>query len=225
MSVIEPSAGTGTGPTPAPSSMPTPTPTSPSTGDPAPADRHDAPPVAEQVSFIIEHKVRPGHQAEYEKWLHTIITEAGKYHGHLGAHVAKPPPGGDTYVISVRFAEREDALHWMNSDTRKHLMAQARPHIAGPEHLKILSGIDYWFTPATGGVSPPRWKQWLTTVSAIWPIAILLPHILKHLFQAVPALGRVPFAQLISTMITVGLLVYVIMPRYSRLIARWLSKK
>ncbi len=217
MSVLEPTGLPGTGPaSPA---------TPPMAGEPPPVSHHDAPPVAEQVSFIIEHKVRPGHQAEYEAWLHNIITEAGKYHGHLGAHVAKPPPGGDTYVISVRFAEREDALHWMNSDTRKHLMEQVRSHIAGPEHLKILSGIDYWFTPATGGVSPPRWKQWLTTVSAIWPIAIILPHILKYLFQAVPVLGRVPFAQLISTMCTVGLLVYVIMPRYSRLIAKWLAKK
>lgn len=192
---------------------------------PTTAPHHDVPPMAEQVSLIVEHKVKPGHERQYEEWLHNIINVAGTFEGHLGAHVAKPAPGGDnTYTSAVRFADREDALRWMSSDTRKHLMHDVIRHIAAPERLTIKSGIDYWFTPATKGITPPRWKQWMTTVSVIWPLSIIVPHVLGYLYREVPILGHTPIPQLIGAMCTVGLLVYVIMPRYSRLLAKWLSK-
>ena len=176
------------------------------------------------MSFIIEHEVKPGHEAQYETWLHNLIGEAGKYHGHMGTHVQRPGPGGDTYVISVRFAEREDAVRWMNSGTRATLMQDVMQHIAAPEKLQIRSGIDYWFTGATGGIAPKRWKQWLTTVSVIWPLSMVLPRLLGYLFRAVPPLGQMPWAQLVTAMCMVGLLVYVIMPHYSKLLSKWLSK-
>lgn len=180
---------------------------------------------AEQVSFVIQHKVKPGHHAEYETWLHHIIGEAAKFHGHMGAHIARPPGDGDTYEISVRFASREDALAWMNSATRADLVRDVLPLIQEPERLVIRSGIDYWFTPATENhVAPPRWKQWLTTVSVIWPLSMLMPLALGYVFRVVPILGRFGVAQLVTAMCMVGLLVYVIMPPYTRAISKWLSK-
>lgn len=179
----------------------------------------------EQVSFIIQHRVKPGHHEAYEEWLHRIIQEAGKFPGHMGAHIARPAAGGDLYEISVRFATREDAERWMNSDVRKQLVEELFQHITEPEHLDIKSGVDYWFTTATGGKSPPVWKQWLTTVSVIWPLSLVLPWVLNTiLFRPFPLLAHWGVAQLISAMAMVGLLTYVIMPRYTKAIRGWLTK-
>lgn len=181
--------------------------------------------LADQVSFIITHHVLPDRHDDYEKWLHNIITEAAKYKGHMGAHVMRPGPGEDIYEIAVRFATRADAEEWVNSETRRNLIHDVEPLISEPEKLNIKSGIDYWFTSVTAGNRPPKvWKQWLATASVIWPLSMILPFVLAPLFENVPIVGEFGVRQLVSALVTVGLLVYVIMPRYTRLIAKWLSR-
>lgn len=181
--------------------------------------------LGEQVSFIIQHHIKPGHQEQYEEWLHRTILEAAKYKGHMGTQVARPGPGGDLYEIAVRFATRADADRWVESQRRKDLVAEVVPHIAEPERLQIRSGVDYWFTSVTEGhVAPKRWKQWLTTVSVIWPLSMALPFLLGYLFRAVPVLETFGVRHLVSAMCMVFLLMYVFMPPYTRAISRWLSK-
>lgn len=179
----------------------------------------------EQVSFIIQHNVKPDRHEAYETWLHSIIGEAGKFPGHMGAHVARSAKGGNLYEISVRFASRADAERWANSSVRQKLVEELADLVTEPEHLNIQSGVDYWFTAATGGKSPRVWKQWMATVSVIWPLSLVLPWILRTLvFDPFPLLGVWGIAQLISSMTMVGLLTYVFMPRYTRAIRSWLTK-
>lgn len=183
------------------------------------------PTLSEQVSFIIQHHVKPDRHAEYEEWLKKTILEAAKYPGHMGTHVSRPTDGNDTYEIAVRFATRRDAENWINSQKRKDLIREVEAHIAEPEKLNIKSGIDYWFTSVTEGHKPPkRWKQWLTSVSVIWPLTVFIPMLLDPLFDAVPVLGAWGMRQLVTAMAVVFMVVYVVMPPYTRAIARWLSR-
>lgn len=179
----------------------------------------------EQVSFIIQHDVKPDRHADYEEWLKHIIAEAAKFHGHMGAHVARPAPGSHLYEIAVRFASRADAQKWIDSDVRRKLVEDLKPIIHSPEKLNIKSGIDYWFTAVTPGNKPPkRWKQWLTSVSVIWPLTVIIPMLLGPLFTALPFLGMPVVRQLVTAMCVVAMVVYVVMPPYARAIAKWLSR-
>lgn len=113
----------------------------------------------EQVSFVVQHHVKPDQHGKYEEWLHKVIIEAAKYPGHLGTHVVRPGEGGDEYEISVRFASRDQAEAWINSARRRELVKEIEPIISEPERLDIKSGIDYWFTAVTEGhKAPKRWK-------------------------------------------------------------------
>lgn len=182
-------------------------------------------PLNEQVSFVIEHRVKPDHHEAYEVWLKKTIAEAAKYPGHMGAQIARPAPGKDTYEIAVRFATRDDAERWVESETRKALIREVEPHIVEPEKLTISSGIDYWFTSVTEGNRPPkRWKQWLTSVAVIWVLTMIIPLLLRPLFRAVPVLGHFGVSQLITAMCVVFMVVYVVMPPVTRSIAGWLSR-
>lgn len=178
-----------------------------------------------QVSFIIKHLVKPDKHPEYEEWLRKTIAIAAKHPGHMGAHVARPGDGDHLYQISVRFASREDAEDWERSDDRHKLIEEVADLIQEPETLDIRSGIDYWFTAATENhVSPPRWKQWLLTLSAVWPLSMILSVVLGRVFAAVPALGRFGVAQLVTGVVLVFLLTYVVMPPYTRAVRKWLSR-
>lgn len=183
-------------------------------------------PLSEQVSFIIKHNVKPGHHDDYEAWLRKTIDAAARHKGHLGAHVVRPTKGSDQYEIAVRFASLKDAEDWIKSDARHELIAEVSEHIQEPEKLHIKSGIDYWFTSVTEGREPPpRWKQWLLTLSAVWPLSMILPWLLGYVFQVVPVLGVFGVRHLVQGMLLVFLLTYVVMPRYTRAVAGWLNRK
>lgn len=197
-----------------------------STADTTSDTIHNGIPMPEQVSFIITHNVKPDHHDDYETWLRKIIDTAARHKGHLGAHVIRPARGNNYYEIAVRFASLKDAENWIHSETRHKLVADVREHIQEPEKLHIKSGIDYWFTAATEGHEPPpRWKQWLLTVSSVWPLSMLLPWLLGYLFKLVPALDVFGVRHLIQGMLLVFLLTYIIMPRYTRAVSGWLNRK
>lgn len=185
----------------------------------------DATKWTEQVSFIIQHDVKPGMHEAYERWLKKTIAEAAKFPGHMGTHVAKPGPDQDMYEISVRFASRQYAENWINSDMRHQLVEELKPIISSDEKLNIKSGIDYWFTSYTAGhKAPKRWKQWMMTVSVIWVLTLIIPHLLAPLFNAVPILNQWGPKQGITAMVVVFFVVYVVMPPYAKLLSKWLSR-
>ena len=180
---------------------------------------------SEQVSFVIHHTIKPGRHDAYEAWLKRIIPEAAQFPGHMGTHVARPSGNSHLYEIVVRFASHEDALHWVGSETRSNLMLELTDCLASPENVDIQSGIDYWFTPVTNAHRPPRrWKQWLITVSVIWPLSMAVPLLVGPVFQTVPLLDVFPIKTLVNAMFIVALVIYVVMPPYTRAIAKWLSR-
>jgi antibiotic biosynthesis monooxygenase (ABM) superfamily enzyme len=67
-----------------------------------------------------------------------------------------------------------------------------------------------------------RWKQYLLTWSAIYPLALAVPFAVAPAlhFAGVPA--SLPITTLAVTAVVVFLMVYVVMPRYTRLVQRWL---
>lgn len=178
----------------------------------------------EHVFFVVRHKVKPGSQEAYEKWLKHIMQVAAPFPGHLGVQIVRPPSGQNEYAISVRFVSQADAGHWYRSEERRSLIAEVASLLDSSEQIDIVSGLDYWFTPASSA-APPRWKQWLLTTSVIWPLTIVVPPILQPAFDLWPALGLTGVRHGLIAAAMVALVTYVIMPRYTRLFAQWLYKK
>jgi antibiotic biosynthesis monooxygenase (ABM) superfamily enzyme len=69
---------------------------------------------------------------------------------------------------------------------------------------------------------PVRWKQFLVTWSAIYPLAVLVPIGVTPLIRVMGIGEARPFAALVTTGVIVALMVYVVMPRYTNLVRRWL---
>jgi antibiotic biosynthesis monooxygenase (ABM) superfamily enzyme len=87
------------------------------------------------------------------------------------------------------------------------------------------SGLEFWFTPPTPGQNhPPPYKQFLLTLSVIFPLTVLLPWALRPLVHVAPVLGLRVVSNLVISAVIVGLATYVIMPHYTRLVAGWLYR-
>jgi len=184
----------------------------------------DSKPQPDMVTIVIQHDIRAGAHAEYEQWLKHIVPLAAAAPGHRGVNVIKPPEGGDRYTVTLRFDTVEYAQQWLGSQTRRELIEQVQPMLSQDEQVDTVTGLEFWFTPPPGPM-PKRakpYKQFLLTLSVIYPLTLILPWILAPLFDAAPVLHYQLLSRLIVAAIIVGLMTYVIMPRYSKLAQKWL---
>ncbi|MGH8788639.1 MAG: antibiotic biosynthesis monooxygenase [Cupriavidus necator] len=177
------------------------------------------------VTLVIQHQVQPASRAQYEAWLKDIAQACQRFPGHLGVNIIRPHGATTAYVIVLRFDSHEHLTAWIESDARKQLLAQAEPLFLVAEEVEIQTGLEYWFTPpTTKPLHAKPFKQFLITLSAIFPLTVVVPWALRPVVHWLPPLGWPIVGNFVVAAIVVALMVYVIMPRYTRLVAGWLFR-
>jgi antibiotic biosynthesis monooxygenase (ABM) superfamily enzyme len=174
------------------------------------------------VTSIVRHRPLPGAAARYEEWLKEIIPVARRCAGHQGVNVIRPDTDSDAYTIVVHFDTLGHLRTWLESKARMRLIEEIRPFLQADESVDIETGLEFWFTPPPGRRSAKPYKQFLITLSAIFPLTVVIPSVLQPLFSAIPVLSLPGVGHLIVAAIIVGLMTYVVMPPYARLVSRWL---
>jgi antibiotic biosynthesis monooxygenase (ABM) superfamily enzyme len=175
---------------------------------------------------VITHRVKASRLDDYEAWLKRIIPLSKNYPGHWGVQVIRPADSGNSaYTILVRFDTQEHALAWMRSADRARLIGEVGPMLEEGDKFTVKSGLDFWFTPEEVRAKvPTRWKQFLITWSAIFPLVALIPLVLNPFLNFLGVTENRYVRVLFLTFCVVLLVVYVIMPRYTRLVHKWLFK-
>ncbi len=179
----------------------------------------------DMVTAVIRHDIQPGMQPRYEEWLKRIVPLAARVPGHRGVSVIRPHAGGTLYTVTIRFDTVRHAEDWLHSDVRRQFIAEVEPWLKQPESVETVTGLEFWFTPSSGGrplVKP--WKQFLVSLSAIYPLTMLVPWLLQPLFGWWPALGHSLVSHLIVAAVIVSLMTWVLMPRVTRLLGKWLTR-
>ena len=178
----------------------------------------------EGATVVITHKVRDDKQAEYETWLEEIAPQCKAFPGHLDWHIIRPIRGlSENFTVIIRFDTAAHLQAWMQSPVRAQLIEKAKPMLAAGDDFFISSGLDFWFTPEGAKAKVPlRWKQYLVTWSAIYPLALAVPLLVVPVLRALGVPANQYGDTLVITGIVVALMVYVVMPRYTKLIRRWL---
>ena len=180
----------------------------------------------QSASVVITHHIADGKQDEYEKWLDLIGPLARKSKGNIDWQIIRPIPELTfNYTVVIRFDTIENLRHWMESEERKNLIIKAATLLAKEDHYDIKTGVDFLFAPQNNKVKVPvRWKQYLVTWSAIYVLSSLIPLLVLPLLRrlALPP-NRLIDSFFISAII-VFLMVYLVMPNYTKLIKKWLYK-
>ena len=177
---------------------------------------------ASGATAVITHRVREGREADYDNWLNEIGPLCQAAPGHLDWHIIRPIPDlTTTYTVIVRFDTCDHLRQWMGSPDREQLIKRARSLLVADDYYTIRSGLDFWFTPDAAKV-PARWKQFLITWSAIYPLVLGVPLLVVPLLHRIGAPDNPYFTTLWVTATVVFLMVYVIMPHYTKLVRQWL---
>jgi antibiotic biosynthesis monooxygenase (ABM) superfamily enzyme len=178
----------------------------------------------EGATVVITHRVRECKCADYESWSNEIAPLCKASKGHLDWHIIRPISGlTGTYTIIIRFDTRSHLQDWMESSTRSRLIEKVQPLLVTGDDFFISSGLDFWFTPERAKAKVPvRWKQCIVTWSAIYPLVLGVPIVIAPVLRILHFPDNHFITTLAVTGVIVFLMVYWIMPHYTRFIQRWL---
>jgi len=178
----------------------------------------------EGATVVITHRVRKDQHAAYEEWLTEIAPICKAAPGYLDWHIVRPISGlTETYTVVIRFDTKENLQNWLSSSERQRLIDKAKPFFVTGDDFFVSSGLDFWFTPTEAKAKVPvRWKQYLITWSAIYPLATVVPLLINPLLGALGMPKVFPLNMVFDTALVVFLMVYVVMPRYTKLVRKWL---
>ncbi|GAB3782940.1 antibiotic biosynthesis monooxygenase [Spirosoma horti] len=176
------------------------------------------------VTTIIIHRPYKSQMVAYENWLKEMVPLAQNADGHRGVNVIRPHGQSEQYTIVLHFASETSLRHWLESDTRRQMIEKVRPMLNEEETIDIKTGLEFWFTPPATKKNAPPYKQFLLTWSAIFPLSLLVPRLLSFVPFPSPFLSGFLVKPFLSSLLIVGLMTFVIMPRYARLMANWLYK-
>ncbi|HET8807984.1 MAG TPA: antibiotic biosynthesis monooxygenase [Methylophaga sp.] len=180
----------------------------------------------EGSTAVITHQVAKNKHAEYEAWLNEIAPQCKNATGHLDWQIIRPIAGlTETFTIVIRFDTQSHLRGWMESAQRNELIQKVSPLLVKGDDFYISSGLDFWFTPEKANTKIPiRWKQALVTWSAIYPLVLILPLLVLPTMHEMGLPESRYLDTLVVTGIAVLLMVYLVMPRYTKLIHRWLFR-
>jgi uncharacterized protein len=175
------------------------------------------------VTAIIVHHPRRDSWLEYEGWLVDVGDACRRFEGYLSTDVIRPVGNHTTFTVIIRFAGIAALQTWMQSAVRREFLHRIERVLEKGDRYVVQTGLDFWFTPPT--IKPPvPWKQFLLTLSAIFPLTVIVPALLAPVLGAWQGLPAMLIGKLLVAMCIVGLMVYVIMPRYTRRVAAWLYR-
>ena len=176
------------------------------------------------ATAVITHRVNPALMAQYEQWLDEIVPVAERYPGHVGTVIIRPALTGEIdYRIVLHFDTRAHLRLWLASQDRAALIAKAELLLANAEQVELRQEAAIWFNLVSATTpTPRRWKQVLVTWSALYPLVLTVSLLVGWLTHYLGALQHDSLRILFTTLIVVVLMIYVVMPRYTRLVRSWL---
>jgi uncharacterized protein len=176
------------------------------------------------VTVDVLQRVKPGCEKAFEAILSDLIRAASSFEGHLGANVFRPSGNSPAeYRIVFKFDHLSSLKRWEASEMRQQLLERAKQLTVGASQTSVLTGLETWFTlPNRPGLAPPpRYKMFILT----WATIFILINLMNRF--VVPLLTSLApwLATLIVTGLMVFLITYVVMPRITKLFAKWLYPK
>ena len=175
------------------------------------------------VTVTVRRRVRPGAEAAYEAWLARLTEGAARdFPGYLGAEFHRPGPDG-AYRCVFRFDSLDALEAFERSEYRARMLDEAAPLFAGDAVWDRLTGLEVWFDPPPGTrvPQPSQHRMALVLVAVVFVLVLGLSLVLGPLMAGWP----LPLRVLATVTIQVGLMTYVIMPRLTPRIARFIYPK
>jgi antibiotic biosynthesis monooxygenase (ABM) superfamily enzyme len=177
----------------------------------------------EPVTIVVLRRVKAGYEQAYEAWLERLLSDAKALPGYLGTTVQRPPPGSREYTSIFRFDTAEHLRAFEESDLRRRALLEVVEYVEADAVWNRLTGLEFWFTPPPGTVvpQPSRLRMALVMIAVVYGLVMSIGSLVGVAFGAAPQ----PLRLLVTITIEVFLMTYVLMPRLTKVLAKFIYPK
>jgi antibiotic biosynthesis monooxygenase (ABM) superfamily enzyme len=171
------------------------------------------------VTISLARKVVSGREADYEAWLKSVSVEALKFPGHMGVNVIRPAAASNEYVTIFRFDSYEHSTAWEHSKIRQEWLERLEGIVEGDVEVREGTGLEFWFSlPELPVANPSPHKMALVLLVVVFALVTVIRFLLSMFASEWPVLAQ----SFVTVFSQVLLMTYVVMPRVTQLLQRWL---
>ena len=173
------------------------------------------------VTVVVRRDVRPDRRADYEGWLARLIESASVFPGYLGTDVHRPSgPAERRYTSVFRFDSVEHLQAFEDSDVRRAALREVSGLVEGDAQWERLTGLEVWFSAPPGTVAPQPSKARMALLLwvVVYGLVLSIGSAVAMVLSDIPMQVRL----MITIAIEVVLMTYVLMPRLTRWLAKWI---
>jgi antibiotic biosynthesis monooxygenase (ABM) superfamily enzyme len=175
------------------------------------------------ATLIFARRVKPGRELAYKSWVAGFRESSRRAKGFLGAGTMGRGATGNEYISVVRFDTFDNLRVWEESELRHEWLAKLPPDtVEGEAEVRRLEGMEFWFTApgVSASTGPSPHKMALVLFAVVFVLVSGLTPLARTFLATAPQEVRI----LLMVAVQVGLMTYVIMPRVTRLLGRWLLR-
>ena len=173
------------------------------------------------MTAVFSWRAKPDCLDEFADWAKGVSAAASRFPGSVATTVVHNEGSRDFHVVH-QFATRRDLEAWLDSGERERWLRRVRELAATRTALQQRTGLETWFhVPSEAAAAmrpPPRWKMWLISLVAVYPLVLA--------FQAwvVPPTSSwpLPLRAALFPVVLLTTMTYVVMPVVTRVLRRWL---
>lgn len=98
------------------------------------------PTAAGPATVVVSRRVRPGAEAEFERWQQKLLRAVRRAPGYVGATAHPPGPDHpDEWVVVYRFASTAELDEWLQCRPRRQLLEASRAFVVGePREQRLV---------------------------------------------------------------------------------------
>ncbi len=174
----------------------------------------------EPVTIIIRRSVKPGSEVQYEEQLNELARQAKELDGYLGAEFHRPIGQSRTYTSIVRFSDLSALEKFEASELRSTFLRRVEPYVSGDAVWQKLTGLEFWFEPPVGTQvpQPSQFRMALLLILVVFLLVYVIGGAIGALLNDWPYFARL----LLTITIEIFIMTYLIMPRLTKTLARWI---
>ena len=171
------------------------------------------------VRMVTSYLLKEGGESVHSAVHDDVMSELVNYAGFREREILEAVPGVQSETVVILTFDNDVSLRrWLDSDVRRQLLSRLDPHIEGTYTTNVLGGFAGWFT-FDRSYEPPRWKQALVVLLALFPISLLITYVRSFLWPDAPLVPAV----FVGNVIGIALLTWLVMPPLTRRLSRWLG--
>lgn len=170
------------------------------------------------VTVTVARRVAPGREDQFEQWADRLTEVATTFPGFLGAGRLKPANPTDDWHVVYRFDSHHTLEAWETSAERRELI-DGGSDLMETVAVQRVTGLETWFSlPGRASAPPPKWKMFLVSGAVIYLLQLLEYTIFGRFTKDLPLAARL----LMMSFPVTAIMTWLVMPRASILLRRWL---